>query len=226
MNDQSTPENPFFLSPGRQNLAAAGDPQWKGGRTGPRAHGRGCCPPHGLFPSCRRVREFYRRCRAKEPTAKCPYLSVFSRKARRISSLFAENSVVPPEPEGRAQEDFDSYGRNPAFRRKVLEVYDYQCAACGLRIKLPDASLTFVDGAHLIPFGISRNDHPTNGIALCKTITGPWIRFSLFRAQRECGKPLRASIPPVLLVNGRCWNSMGSLCFRPMTMPFVRVSRD
>ena len=28
--------------------------------------------------------------------------------------------------------------------------------------------LTFVDAAHLVPFSETRNDHPTNGLALCK----------------------------------------------------------
>lgn len=63
--------------------------------------------------------------------------------------------------------DFKS-GRSSAFRKKILEIYDYQCAACGLRIRLPDSDLTFVDAAHLIPFSQSSDDHPTNGLALCK----------------------------------------------------------
>jgi putative restriction endonuclease len=49
-----------------------------------------------------------------------------------------------------------------------VELYDYQCVACGLRIWLPEHDVTFVDAAHLVPFSESRNDHPTNGLALCK----------------------------------------------------------
>ena len=61
------------------------------------------------------------------------------------------------------------YGRSPAFRRLILTIYDHQCAACGLRIKLPAGNdVSFIDAAHLIPFSESRNDHPTNGLALCK----------------------------------------------------------
>jgi putative restriction endonuclease len=61
------------------------------------------------------------------------------------------------------------YGRSPAFRRLILEIYDHQCAACGLRIRLPAGNdVSFIDAAHLIPFADSRNDHPTNGLALCK----------------------------------------------------------
>ena len=31
-----------------------------------------------------------------------------------------------------------------------------------------DSSLVIVDAAHLIPWSESQNDHPTNGLALCK----------------------------------------------------------
>jgi len=61
------------------------------------------------------------------------------------------------------------YGRSPAFRRKILEIYDHQCAACGLRIRLAAGNdVSFIDAAHLVPFSESANDHPTNGLALCK----------------------------------------------------------
>ena len=68
----------------------------------------------------------------------------------------------------RVREDTEpTPGRSAAFARIIREAYDYQCAACGLRIRLEN-DLTFIDAAHLIPFGQSFNDHPTNGIALCK----------------------------------------------------------
>jgi len=60
-----------------------------------------------------------------------------------------------------------SPARSNAFRQVICKLYDHQCAACGLRIRL-DNELSFVDAAHLIPFHASHNDHPSNGIALCK----------------------------------------------------------
>lgn len=67
------------------------------------------------------------------------------------------------------EEETVAYGRDPAFRRKIIEIYDHQCAACGLRIRLPQAKdVSFIDAAHLVPFSESHNDHPTNGLALCK----------------------------------------------------------
>jgi putative restriction endonuclease len=78
---------------------------------------------------------------------------------------------LPPQPEPvtKAADDEPEYGRSPAFRRKILEIYDHQCAACGLRIRLPAAhDVSFIDAAHLVPFSENHNDHPTNGLALCK----------------------------------------------------------
>lgn len=57
-------------------------------------------------------------------------------------------------------------GRDGAFRHTILEVYDYRCAACGVRVLL-DQAVSLVEAAHLIPFNVSRNDKPTNGMALC-----------------------------------------------------------
>jgi putative restriction endonuclease len=66
-------------------------------------------------------------------------------------------------------EEAPEYGRSPAFRRTILEIYDDQCAACGLRIRLPFGNeVSFIDAAHLLPWSEFRNDHPTNGLALCK----------------------------------------------------------
>lgn len=66
------------------------------------------------------------------------------------------------------QPDDTPPGRSTAFRRRVVEIYDYQCAACGLRIWMPEHDLSFVDAAHLVPFSKTWNDHPSNGLALCK----------------------------------------------------------
>jgi putative restriction endonuclease len=56
--------------------------------------------------------------------------------------------------------------RTAAFARVVKDIYDYRCAASGVRFRLDD--LTIVDACHLIPFAETGNDHPSNGIALSK----------------------------------------------------------
>lgn len=57
-------------------------------------------------------------------------------------------------------------GRDSAFRKTILDIYDYRCAACGIRVLL-EQQLSLVEAAHLVPFSVSRNDKPTNGLALC-----------------------------------------------------------
>jgi putative restriction endonuclease len=93
----------------------------------------------------------------------------------RLVELFQESVMreAPPPDSSTETDDAEGQpGRSSGFRRLILEAYDYQCAACGLRIRLPQLDdLTFVDAAHLIPFSdrdLGGNDHPTNGMALCK----------------------------------------------------------
>lgn len=71
---------------------------------------------------------------------------------------------------------YDSSGRSAGFRRIVVQVYEHQCAACGLRICLRDGG-TIVEAAHLIPFAQSHNDHPRNGLALCRNHHWAMDRF-------------------------------------------------
>jgi putative restriction endonuclease len=58
-----------------------------------------------------------------------------------------------------------AYVRNPAFRRVVTQVYDYRCAATGVRILLPSGE-AMVEAAHIHPFGEAGDDDPRNGLAL------------------------------------------------------------
>lgn len=55
--------------------------------------------------------------------------------------------------------------RDGAFRRVVLEAYDYRCAASGWRLIVPE-NRVLVQAAHLIPYSESQDDDPRNGIAL------------------------------------------------------------
>ena len=107
----------------------------------------------------------------------------FPHARETLSSHFMESSVqeTPREAELDADDTDVRPGRSAGFRRVILDLYDCQCAACGLRIKLPQIEgLTFVDAAHLIPFNdpdLGHNDHPTNGIALCKNHHWAMDRF-------------------------------------------------
>lgn len=57
--------------------------------------------------------------------------------------------------------------RDQGFRRAVVAAYDHRCAICGIRMLTADGH-TIVDAAHIIPWSITHNDSPLNGMALCR----------------------------------------------------------
>jgi hypothetical protein len=91
----------------------------------------------------------------------------FPHARSRLDPLFSDSVAPGLEAEAAPDDGFDAPrrpGRNQAFRRKVLEIYDYQCAACGLRIKMPDVSdLTFVDAGNRRSLIYHRPDCPDYG---------------------------------------------------------------
>lgn len=66
--------------------------------------------------------------------------------------------------------EIDKYkteSRDQGFRRAIVSIYEYRCAFCGIRILTPEGH-SVIDAAHIIPWSISHNDDPRNGMALCK----------------------------------------------------------
>jgi putative restriction endonuclease len=59
--------------------------------------------------------------------------------------------------------------RSPAFRRVVTQIYDYRCAATGVRVLLPFGE-AMVEAAHIHPFSEAADDDPRNGLALTPNI--------------------------------------------------------
>ncbi|OGO35381.1 MAG: hypothetical protein A2W35_01195 [Chloroflexi bacterium RBG_16_57_11] len=56
--------------------------------------------------------------------------------------------------------------RDQGFRRAVVRIYNHRWAFCGVRMLTADGR-TAVDTAHIIPWSISHDDDPHNGMALC-----------------------------------------------------------
>ncbi len=56
--------------------------------------------------------------------------------------------------------------RDQGFRRAVVVAYDRRCALCGIRILTLDG-MAVVQAAHIIPWSVSHDDRPANGMALC-----------------------------------------------------------
>ncbi len=64
------------------------------------------------------------------------------------------------------KEDIKPAVRDQGFRRAIVVSYEHRCAFCGVRMRTPDGQSAVV-AAHIIPWSISCNDDPRNGIALC-----------------------------------------------------------
>lgn len=56
--------------------------------------------------------------------------------------------------------------RDQGFRRAIVGAYDHRCALCGVRILTAEGHSVIVAG-HIIPWRISHDDDPRNGLALC-----------------------------------------------------------
>lgn len=57
--------------------------------------------------------------------------------------------------------------RDQGFRRVIVTIYEHRCAFCGVRILTADGH-TAIEAAHIIPWHVSHNDDPRNGLALCR----------------------------------------------------------
>ncbi|BAY64000.1 hypothetical protein NIES22_40900 [Calothrix brevissima NIES-22] len=57
--------------------------------------------------------------------------------------------------------------RNAFFRKAIVQIYDYRCAFCGLKVS-KTVKQNIVDGAHIKPFSQFFDNKIHNGIALCK----------------------------------------------------------
>jgi putative restriction endonuclease len=69
--------------------------------------------------------------------------------------------------EAREAEVYRPAARSQGFRRAIVIAYDNRCTTCGIRVMTADGR-TAVEAAHIRPWSESWNDHPTNGLALCK----------------------------------------------------------
>ncbi len=56
--------------------------------------------------------------------------------------------------------------RDPTFRRRVLEAYDYRCAICNFSVRMENTPIA-LEAAHIKWFQAGGPDIESNGLALC-----------------------------------------------------------
>jgi putative restriction endonuclease len=65
------------------------------------------------------------------------------------------------------QETYRPAARDQGFRRAITTAYVHRCALCGIRVLTLDGH-TAVEASHIIPWSLSQDDRPANGMALCR----------------------------------------------------------
>jgi len=95
----------------------------------------------------------------------------FADFAERTALYQLVGMPVPPDPivreDARLYEAARERGREARFRLTVVPAYNYSCALTRYRL-VTVGSGSIVEAAHIHQFADSRNNHPRNGIALCK----------------------------------------------------------
>jgi putative restriction endonuclease len=95
----------------------------------------------------------------------------FTDFAERTSLYQLVGMPVPPDPivreDARLYEAARERGREARFRLTVVPAYNYTCALTHYRLVTVDSG-SIAEAAHIHQFADSRNNHPRNGIALCK----------------------------------------------------------
>lgn len=95
----------------------------------------------------------------------------FTDYAERTALYQLVGMPVPPDAivreDARLYEAARERGREARFRLTVVPAYNYTCALTGYRLVTVDSG-SIVEAAHIHQFADSRNNHPRNGIALCK----------------------------------------------------------
>lgn len=101
------------------------------------------------------------------------FLSIRSFEVQKIVKKLIDNS--PPEnynPFNKEKKIVkitkEANLRTRGFRQAVIEVYDFQCAFCGMKINSPDLLWWEVEAAHIVPHSVKGKDDIWNGLALCR----------------------------------------------------------
>lgn len=103
--------------------------------------------------------------------------------------------------------------RDQGFRRAVVVAYNHRCTSCGLRIVTPGGH-TAVEAAHIVPWHKTRNDHPTNGMALCRL-----CHWSFDEGLMSVTADYRVILSPQLTTHGNMPGFLAMLAERPIFLP-------
>lgn len=85
----------------------------------------------------------------------------------KLTAMLGMNALPAPDSQALPLAEEIRQGRDIRFRLQIIPLYGYSCLLCGVKVLLP-SGVTLVEAAHIHQFARSRNDHITNGMALCR----------------------------------------------------------
>ncbi|SMO59055.1 HNH endonuclease [Gracilimonas mengyeensis] len=89
-------------------------------------------------------------------------------KSKELSEMVQNEFVAMHSSKGKTKTSIvERQKRGQSFSLSVKNQYRYHCAVCRSKVITPGGKV-IVDGAHIIPWEVSYNDDPRNGISLCK----------------------------------------------------------
>lgn len=103
--------------------------------------------------------------------------------------------------------------RDQGFRRAVVDAYDHRCAISGIRILTSDYH-TAVDAAHIVPWSVSHNDDPRNGLALSKL-----CHWTFEEGLITVSSDYVIRLSPELTADYNAPGYLGTLAERPIHLP-------
>lgn len=103
--------------------------------------------------------------------------------------------------------------RDRAFSKKIRDNYQHRCSVCRNKVITPKENV-LAEGAHIIPWSVSFNDDPRNGISLCRN--HHWLFDKLMFTVRP---DYTVKISPWLNKNGNNLSEKESLKGRAILLP-------
>lgn len=106
------------------------------------------------------------------------------------------NGAPGPQITTGRDEKIDRQIAELGFDSAIVKLYDHRCAICGIKLITPEGH-SAVKGVHIVPWRISKDDHPNNGLALCEICS-----WSFKNGMLGVNEKNKVVIPTAIRLNG------------------------
>jgi|GEM_PF-2210698 len=122
-------------------------------------------------------------------------VALINHAAAIYSKELLSEAQVPAIKTGRGEE-INRRISSLGFDSAIVELYSHRCAICGIKLMTPEGH-SAVNANRIMPKRCGGNDHPSNGIALCKICS-----WSFDNGLIGIGEEYEVLIPTAVRLNG------------------------